>query len=99
MNIEDAVIDSVRQASVLQIIDDYLDDFKEITGSKPEVIEVHSSLRVSVITELIRGDAKMVPIDAVIEPFWLDGVPVIFVVALPHYIRLTNKQTRSILTI
>lgn len=89
---EDLVIRTLRKASVISIIATNMDAFQRMTGSLPELIELHSNLRVSVIKELINVEG-MEAIDAVAEPIWIDGVPIVFNTNSTCYIRYTNKRT------
>lgn len=95
MTTEAQIIGFLADTKVWPILISSLNDYVRQTYCQPELIRVASSLRVAIIRELI-NDSSQLAIDAIAEPLWVDGIPLIFSKDLgEHYIVFTNKQIRK----
>lgn len=99
MTYEALLIKALSDTHVWPIITAAVDSFTARTYCQPELIKIASSLRVAVIKELI-NNADMQAIDAIAEPLWVDGIPLIFSKDLgEHFVVLTNRQINKELRI
>lgn len=63
--------------SVMAVLDQQIAEFAHSCGSKPEIMFMPYALRPAMVTEIIR--TLGLPADvAIAEPFWYDGVPLLF---------------------
>lgn len=87
-------LDTLRRSSLMAIVEANVTYFTKAHGSRPELIVLHSSLRSTLAVELIKA-AGMQPTDAVAEPMWIDGVPLIYSATLNGFIFMFNKKLQK----
>jgi hypothetical protein len=77
MRVDEFIVETLKEASVLKTIAWQVVAFKTAFKRRPNLVEVSRLLKPAVCKELIL-DHGMSPDAAVVEPLWLDDVPIIF---------------------
>lgn len=85
----------LNRSKVMDIVAIQLRDFIHVHKCRPELIVLSNKLRASVVSELMEDgmDAS----DAVAEPIWIDGIPILFRSTLlgDNYMILWNKAAKA----
>jgi hypothetical protein len=77
MTPEQQVIHVLDKGTSLGVVNYQIDCFTRTYGFRPELVVLSPKLRISVLRELI-NQIGLLPEAAVLEPVFLNGIPVIF---------------------
>jgi hypothetical protein len=99
INWEAETIKLASEGTILDMIIIQIGAFQAVTYSRPELVVITNKLRPAMARELIML-MGLTPQEAVAEPIWLDGIPVVFSAKLgEHYIRVSHRGIQKELTI
>ena len=100
MKTEAECLDFLDETSILSVITTQIEEYKAAFHSTPERVLLNTSLRAALAVEIIKV-VKLSPDEAIVEPFWIDRVPVIF--GLPSnqevYIKVESRRAGKQLTL